>query len=115
MGIFTGLGVDAADPPHGSGAASRAVVGSRRPARLPIVAVTLYFTFSRGGIARRARRGRPLRRARPSRAGLVGALPAAGLPLAFALKRAYDVGAARPPDYAGGGRARAGPLAARGA
>ena len=50
MGIFCGARGDPPDTSHGLGARARG-----RPRRggggLPIVAVTLYFTFSRGGIA----------------------------------------------------------------
>ena len=50
--------------------------------------MTLYFTFSRGGIAA-AIVGVVLYMALSHPRGLVGALPAVGLPVAFALQQAY--------------------------
>jgi hypothetical protein len=57
-------------------------------AGLPVVAVTLYFTFSRGGIAA-ALAGLVIYLVLAHPRGLIGALPAVGLPVAFALHRAY--------------------------
>ncbi len=57
-------------------------------AGLPVVAVTLYFTFSRGGIAATLA-GLVLYLVLAHPRGLLGALPAAGLPVAYALNHAY--------------------------
>jgi len=87
MGIFCGLGAILL---------THLTVSEREPAAvrvaaaagLPIVAVTLYFTFSRGGIAA-ALAGVILYFLLAHPRGLAGALPAVGLPVAFALHRAY--------------------------
>ncbi len=50
--------------------------------------MTLYFTFSRGGIAA-ALAGLVLYVVLAHPRGLIGALPAVGLPVAYALNRAY--------------------------
>jgi len=88
MGIFCGLGAILLT--HLT-ASEREPVAVRvaAAAGLPIVTVTLYFTFSRGGIAA-AIAGVVLYFVLAHPRGLAGALPAAGLPVAFALKRAYD-------------------------
>jgi O-antigen ligase len=57
-------------------------------AGLPVVAVTLYFTFSRGGIAAGIA-GLVIYLVLAHPRGLLSALPAVGLPVAFALHRAY--------------------------
>ena len=62
-------------------------------AGLPIVAVTLYFTFSRGGIAA-AIVGLVLYLLLAHPRGLLGAFPAAGLPVAFALQQRLRLRAA---------------------
>ena len=87
MGIFCGLGAILLTHLTAS-EREPAAVRVAAAAALPVVAVTLYFTFSRGGHRRRDRRRRPVPGARHPR-GLVGALPAVGLPVAFALQRAY--------------------------
>ena len=69
-------------------------------AGLPVVAVALYFTFSRGGIAAGCV-GVVLYMLLAHPRGLLGALPAAGLPVAFALQRAYDSELLARYDYAG--------------
>jgi O-antigen ligase len=87
MGMFTALGVvltahlslSEREPPSVRIAAAGA---------LPIVAVTLYFTFSRGGIGA-AIVGVVVYLILAHPRGAVGALPAVGVPLAIALHRAY--------------------------
>ncbi|MEA2136208.1 MAG: hypothetical protein QOC68_4117 [Solirubrobacteraceae bacterium] len=99
MGIFSGLAAlmlthltaSEREPPAVRVAAA---------AGLPIVAVTLYFTFSRGGIAA-ALVGLVLYLLLAHPRGLLGALPAAGLPVAFALQRAYGSELLARNDYAG--------------
>ena len=88
MGMFTALGVVLLT--HLT-ASEREPAGVRIAAAgaLPIVAVTLYFTFSRGGIGA-AIVGVVLYVVLAHPRGLLAALPAAGLPLAIALNRAYD-------------------------
>jgi O-antigen ligase len=88
MGMFTALGVVLLT--HLT-ASEREPAGVRIAAAgaLPIVAVTLYFTFSRGGIGA-AIVGVVLYVVLAPPRGLLTALPAAGLPLAVALNRAYD-------------------------
>ena len=88
MGMFTALGVVLLT--HLT-ASEREPAGVRIAAAgaLPIVAVTLYFTFSRGGIGA-AIVGVVLYIVLAHPRGLLAALPAAGLPLAIALNRAYD-------------------------
>jgi O-Antigen ligase len=88
MGMFTALGVVLLT--HLT-ASEREPAGVRIAAAgaLPIVAVTLYFTFSRGAIGA-AIVGVVLYIVLAHPRGLLAALPAAGLPLAIALNRAYD-------------------------
>ena len=57
-------------------------------AALPVVAVTLYLTFSRGAIAATIG-GLVLYLVLAHPRGLIAALPTVGLPVAFALERAY--------------------------
>ncbi len=88
MGVFCGLGAILL---------AHLTVSEREPAGvrvaaaagLPIVAVALYFTFSRGGIAA-CIAGLVIYLALAHPRGLVGALPAVGLPVAFVLQRAYS-------------------------
>jgi hypothetical protein len=87
MGLFCGLGTILLTHLTAS-EREPAAVRVAAAAGLPVVAVTLYFTFSRGGIAACiAGLVVYLVLARPR--GLLGALPAAGLPVAYALHRAY--------------------------
>ena len=87
LGIFCGLGAILLT--HLT-ASEREPVAVRiaAAAGLPIVTVALYFTFSRGGIAATIV-GVVLYLVLAHPRGLVGALPAVGLPVAFALHRAY--------------------------
>ena len=87
MGMFTALGVILAT--HLT-ASEREPAGVRvaAAAALPVLAVTLYFTFSRGGIAA-AIIGVVLYIVVAHPRGLLAALPAAGIPLAVALNHAY--------------------------
>ena len=71
-------------------------------AGLPIVAVALYFTFSRGGIAA-AIVGVVLYMVLAHPRGLLGALPAVGLPVAFALQQAYGAELLAREYYSGSG------------
>ena len=87
MGMFCGLGAILLTHLTAS-EREPAAVRVAAAAGLPIVTVTLYFTFSRGGIAA-AIAGVVLYFVLAHPRGLVGALPAAGLPVAFALQRAY--------------------------
>jgi O-antigen ligase len=87
MGIFCGLGAILLTHLTASERESVAV-RIAAAAGLPIVTVALYFTFSRGGIAA-AIAGVVLYFVLAHPRGLVGALPAVGLPVAFALQRAY--------------------------
>ena len=88
MGVFTALGVILA---------THLTASEREPAwvrvaaavALPVVAVTLYFSFSRGGIAV-AIAGVALYLILAHPRGLVGALVAVSVPLAVALHGAYD-------------------------
>jgi O-antigen ligase len=87
MGIFCALGAILLTHLTAS-EREPAAVRVAAAAALPIVTVTLYFTFSRGGIAA-AVAGVVLYFLLAHPRGLVGALPAAGLPVAFVLHRAY--------------------------
>ncbi|HYH90667.1 MAG TPA: O-antigen ligase family protein [Solirubrobacteraceae bacterium] len=87
MGIFCGLGTILLTHLTASEREPAAVRVAAAVA-LPVVTVTLYFTFSRGGIAA-AVAGVVLYILLAHPRGLVGALPAVGLPVAFALYRAY--------------------------
>lgn len=100
MGVFTALGVILAT--HFT-ASQREPAGVRvaTAAALPVIAVTLYFTFSRGGIAV-AIIGTALYLVIAHPRGLVGALAAVGVPLALALNRAYGSELLARYDYAGG-------------
>ena len=87
MGVFTALGVVLVTHLTSS-EREPAAVRIAAAVALPIVAVTLYFSFSRGGIAVAiAATALYLVVAHPR--GLAGALPAVGIPLAIALQRAY--------------------------
>ncbi len=87
MGIFSGLA--ALMLTHLTASEREpAAVRVAAAAGLPIVAVTLYFTFSRGGIAA-AIAGLVLYLVLAHPRGFAGALLAAGPPVAFALQRAY--------------------------
>jgi hypothetical protein len=87
MGLFAGLGVillthltaSEREPPAVRVAAAAA---------LPAVAAALYFTFSRGGIAA-CIAGVVIYLVLAHPRGLFAAMPAAGLPVAFVLVRAY--------------------------
>jgi hypothetical protein len=99
MGIFSGLA--AVILTHLTASEREpAAVRVAAAAGLPIVAVTLYFTFSRGGIAA-AIVGLVLYLVLAHPRGLVGALAAAGLPVAFALQRAYGSELLARNSYAG--------------
>ena len=80
-------------------------------AALPVVAVTLYFTFSRGGIAV-AIAGTALYLVLAHPRGLVGALAAVAVPLAVALHGAYGADLLAQYNYSGTDARAAGPLAA---
>jgi hypothetical protein len=99
MGIFCGLAAIVLTHLTAS-EREPAAVRVAAAAGLPIVAVTLYFTFSRGGIAAGCA-GVILYMLLAHPRGLLGALPAAGLPIAFALQRAYDSELLARYDYAG--------------
>ncbi len=88
LGMFTGLGVVLLTHLTAS-EREPAAVRIAAAGALPIVAVTLYFTFSRGGIGA-AIVGVVLYVVLAHPRGLLTALPAAGLPMAVALNRAYD-------------------------
>jgi O-antigen ligase len=88
MGMFSGLG--AVLLAHLTASEREpAAIRVAAAAGLPVVAVTLYFTFSRGGIAA-AIAGLVIYLVLAHPRGLIGALPAVGLPVAFALQRAYS-------------------------
>jgi hypothetical protein len=99
MGMFCALGVILA---------THFTASEREPAwvrvasavALPVVAVTLYFTFSRGGIAV-AIVGTVVYMILAHPRGLVAALPAAGIPLAVALHQAYGADLLAEYNYAG--------------
>ena len=99
VGMFTALGVVLATHLTASEREPGAVRVAAAAA-LPIVAVTLYFSFSRGGIAV-AIAGTALYVILAHPRGLIGALPAAGIPLAVALHRAYGSELLARFDYAG--------------
>jgi O-Antigen ligase len=99
MGIFCGLG--AIMLTHLTASEKEpAAVRVAAAAGLPIVAVTLYFTFSRGGIAA-AIVGLVLYLLLAHPRGLLGAVLAVGVPLAVALHRAYGSELLARNDYAG--------------
>ena len=99
MGMFCGLG--AIILTHLTASEKEpAAVRVAAAAGLPVVAVALYLTFSRGGIAA-AVVGVVLYILLAHPRGLLGAVPAAGLPVAFALQRAYDSELLSRYDYAG--------------
>jgi len=87
MGMFSGLGAILLTHLTAS-EREPAAIRVAAAAGLPVVAVTLYFTFSRGGIAA-AIVGVVLYMALSHPRGLVGALAAVALPIAFALQQAY--------------------------
>ncbi len=99
MGVFTALGVVLAT--HFT-ASEREPAGVRiaAAAALPIVAVTLYFTFSRGGIAV-AVAGTAIYLVVSHPRGLAGALLAVAVPLAIALTQAYGADLLAQLDYTG--------------
>jgi O-antigen ligase len=99
MGIFCGLGAIVLTHLTAS-EREPAWVRVAAAAGMPVVAVTLYFTFSRGGIAACCV-GVVLYMLLAHPRGLLGALPAAGIPVAFALQRAYDSELLARYDYAG--------------
>ena len=88
MGMFAGLGALLLTHLTAS-EREPAAVRVAAAAALPVVAVTLYFTFSRGAIDLTLA-GLALYVVLAHPRGLVGALPAVGLPVAFALQRAYS-------------------------
>jgi O-antigen ligase len=99
MGVFTALGVILAT--HFTASEREpAAVRVAAAAALPVIAVTLYFTFSRGGIAA-ALIGVALYLLVAHPRGLAGALPAVGIPLAVALHQAYAADLLAQYDYAG--------------
>ena len=99
MGMFCALGVILA---------THFTASEREPAwvrvasavALPVLGVTLYFTFSRGGIAV-AIVGTVAYVILAHPRGLVAALPAAGIPLAVALHSAYGADLLAEYNYAG--------------
>jgi O-antigen ligase len=99
MGVFCALGVVLT---------THFTASEREPAwvrvaaavALPVVAVTLYFSFSRGGIAV-AIVGALVYMILAHPRGLVAALPAVGIPLAVALHQAYGAELLAQYDYAG--------------
>jgi O-Antigen ligase len=99
MGVFTALGVVLAT--HLT-ASEREPAGVRiaAAAALPVIAVTLYFTFSRGGIAV-AIAGTVVYLVVAHPRGLLGALPAVAAPLAIALTQAYGADLLAQLDYTG--------------
>jgi O-antigen ligase len=99
MGIFCGLAAIVLTHLTAS-EREPAAVRVAAAAGLPVVAATLYFTFSRGGIVA-ALVGLVLYVVLAHPRGLLGALPAAGLPVAFALQRAYGSELLARNDYAG--------------
>jgi O-antigen ligase len=99
MGMFTALGVILAT--HFTASERESPwVRVAAAAALPVVAVTLYFTFSRGGIAA-AIAGTVAYMVLAHPRGLLAALPAAGVPLAVALHSAYGADLLARYDYAG--------------
>ena len=87
LGVFSGLGAILLTHLTAS-EREPAAIRVAAAAGLPILAVTLYFTFSRGGIAATIV-GVVLYMVLSHPRGLLGALPAVGLPVAFALQHAY--------------------------
>jgi O-antigen ligase len=99
LGMFTALGVVLMT--HFTASEREpAWVRVAAAAALPVVAVTLYFTFSRGAIAA-AIVGVALYVVLAHPRGLVAALPAAGIPLAVALHGAYGSDLLAQQYYAG--------------
>jgi hypothetical protein len=99
MGIFSGLGVVLLT--HFTASEREpAFVRVAAAAALPVVGVTLYFTFSRGGIAA-AVIGVVIYVIVAHPRGLAAALPAAGIPLAVALHQAYGADLLAQSNYAG--------------
>jgi O-antigen ligase len=98
MGVFAALGLvlllhfTASDP-------ERPWVRVVAASALPVVAVTLYFTFSRGGIGAAAVGVLVYVIAAHPRS-LLGALPAGGIPTAVAVKAAYGAELLAHSDYA---------------
>jgi hypothetical protein len=99
MGIFCGLGAILLTHLTAS-EREPAAVRVAAAAGLPVIALTLYFTFSRGGIAA-ALVGVAIYLVLAHPRGLLGALPAVGLPVAFALQRAYQADLLAQNGYAG--------------
>ena len=108
MGIACALGVVLALHLTASGAEPRWRAG-RRGRALPLVAVTLYFTFSRGAIWALPVGLVALRARWRSRAGCSAALPAAGSRRRSPSKVAYGADCWRAPTTTTGGRGRPGP------
>ena len=101
MGMFCGLGAILLTHLTAS-EREPAAVRVAAAAALPVVAVTLYFTFSRGAIAATIV-GLVLYMVLAHPRGLIGALPAVGLPVAFALQQAYGAELLARDFYAGAG------------
>src|SRR3954453_2447092 len=99
MGVVTALGVILTAALTAS-EREPAWVRVAAAAALPVIAVTLYFTFSRGGIAV-AIAGVALYLVLAHPRGLAGALPAAGIPVAVALHQAYGADLLAQYNYAG--------------
>jgi O-antigen ligase len=98
-GVFTALGVILATHMTAS-EREPAAVRIAAAAALPVVAVTLYFSFSRGGIGV-AIVGTALYLVLAHPRGLVGALPAVAVPLAVALHGAYAADLLAQQNYTG--------------
>jgi hypothetical protein len=99
MGVFCGLGAILLTHLTAS-EREPAAVRVAAAAALPVVAVALYFTFSRGGIAA-CIAGVVIYVVLAHPRGLLGALPAVGIPVAFALQRAYSAEALARDDLSG--------------
>jgi O-antigen ligase len=99
MGMFTALGAILATHMTAS-EREPAAVRIAAAAALPAVAVTLYFSFSRGGIAV-AIAGTALYLVLAHPRGLAGALAAVAVPLAVALHGAYGADLLAQQDYSG--------------
>ena len=99
VGVFTAVGVILATHLTAS-EREPAAVRIAAAVALPVVAVALYFSFSRGGIAV-AIAGTALYLILAHPRGLPGALLAVSVPLAVALQRAYDADLLAQFDYTG--------------
>jgi hypothetical protein len=99
MGVFTAIGAVLAT--HFTASEREpAAVRVAAAAALPVIAVTLYFTFSRGGIAV-AILGTVVYLVLAHPRGLAGALPAVAVPLGVALSQAYGADVLAQNDYSG--------------